>query len=341
MRKCIQFEAYVPGKGIEEVKEAYGLEKVVKLASNENAYGASPKAIEVVRNFTDLHRYPDTEYKELREKLEDYTGWRAERIVIGAGIDGILETIFKILIDEGDEVIIPMPTFQYYGILTRLHCGKEVRVQRDENFHIPEKIFEYLNKKTKLVIIPFPNNPTGNLEDLKLIEEIAASTKGIVFIDEAYVEFADSKVDLDFDNIVIARTMSKAFGLANLRIGYARLPDWLVKYYRAASTPFPVSTLAEKTAIASLEDLEWMKACVEKIKSERNRLFNELKKISNAYPSQANFIFFKSKEGLDEELLRKGVIIRNCRSFGVSGYRVTIGKPEENDFFLEKLKELL
>ncbi|MDI9610620.1 MAG: histidinol-phosphate transaminase [Archaeoglobales archaeon] len=341
MRKCIKFEAYVPGKNIEEVKEAYGLEKVVKLASNENPYGASPKAIEVVRNFTELHRYPNPEYRELRRKLEEYTGWNAERIVIGAGIDGILETLFKILIDEGDEVIIPVPTFQYYGILARLHCAREVLVQRDENFQIPERIFEFLNPRTKLVIIPFPNNPTGNTEDLRLVEEIAESTKGIVFIDEAYVEFADSSVDLDLDNIVIARTMSKAFGLANLRIGYARLPEWLVNYYRSASTPFPVSTLAEKTAIVSLEDIEWMKDCVEKIKRERERLFKELKKLTIAYPSQANFIFFKSKDGLAEELLKRGVIIRDCKSFGVSGYRVTVGKPEENEFFLEKLKEAL
>ncbi|MEM4155335.1 MAG: histidinol-phosphate transaminase [Archaeoglobaceae archaeon] len=341
MRKCIKFEAYVPGKNIEEVKEAYGLEKVVKLASNENPYGASPKAIEVVRNFTELHRYPNPEYRELRRKLEEYTGWNAERIVIGAGIDGILETLFKILIDEGDEVVIPVPTFQYYGILARLHCAREVLVQRDENFQIPERIFEFLNPRTKLVIIPFPNNPTGNTEDLRLVEEIAESTKGIVFIDEAYVEFADSRVDLDLDNIVIARTMSKAFGLANLRIGYARLPEWLVNYYRSASTPFPVSTLAEKTAIASLEDIEWMKDCVEKIKRERERLFKELKKLTIAYPSQANFIFFKSKEGLAEDMMRKGVIIRDCKSFGVSGYRVTVGKPEENEFLLEKLKEVL
>ncbi|MEM0215825.1 MAG: histidinol-phosphate transaminase [Archaeoglobaceae archaeon] len=341
MRKCIEFENYVPGKSIEEVKEIYGLERVVKLASNENPYGASPKAIEVVRNFTDLHRYPNPEYRVLREKLAEYTGWDANRIVIGAGIDGILETLFKILIDQGDEVIIPVPTFQYYGILTRLHCAREIRVQRDENFRIPYKIFEYLSNKTKLIILPFPNNPTGNTEDLKLVKELAESTKAIVFVDEAYVEFSDSKVDLDFENIVIARTMSKALGLANLRVGYARLPEWLVKYYRSASTPFPVSTLAERAAIASLEDLEWMKWCVERIKTERERLFKELRGVTQAYPSQANFIFFRSKDWLAEELLKRGVIIRDCKSFGVSGYRVTVGKPDENDFFLEKLKELI
>jgi histidinol-phosphate aminotransferase len=340
MRKCAKFEEYIPGKSVEEIREKLGLEKVVKLASNENPYGTSPKAIEVLKSFEDLHRYPNPEYRALREKLSEYTGWETERIVVGAGIDGILETVFKILIDEGDEVLIPIPTFQYYRILARLHCAREILVSRKEDFKIPENIFEFLNEKTKLIIVPFPNNPTGNVEKKRLIEELVNSTRAIVFIDEAYIEFSDEKLEIDSDNLIVARTMSKAFGLANLRVGYARLPRWLLKFYRSASTPFPVSTLAERCSIAALEDLEWMKSCVEKIKKERERLFNELKKLVNPFPSQANFIFFKARKGLAEDLLMRGVIIRDCQSFGVEGYRVTVGKPDENDFFLEKLREL-
>jgi histidinol-phosphate aminotransferase len=340
MRKCAKFEEYIPGKSVEEIRERLGLEKVVKLASNENPYGTSPKAIEVLKSFEDLHRYPNPEYRALREKLSEYTGWETERIVVGAGIDGILETVFKILIDEGDEVLIPIPTFQYYRILARLHCAREILVSRGEDFKIPENIFEFLNEKTKLIIVPFPNNPTGNVEKKRLIEELVNSTRAIVFIDEAYIEFSDEKLEIDSDNLIVARTMSKAFGLANLRVGYARLPKWLLKFYRSASTPFPVSTLAERCSIAALEDLEWMKSCVEKIKKERERLFNELKKLVNPFPSQANFIFFKARKGLAEDLLMRGVIIRDCQSFGVEGYRVTVGKPDENDFFLEKLREL-
>lgn len=341
MRKCATFEEYVAGKSIEEVKREFRLEKIVKLASNENPYGPSPRTLEVLRNFSDLHRYPNPEYFALREKISEYTGWEMQKIVVGAGIDGILETIFKILIDEGDEVVIPMPTFQYYRILTKLHCAREVIVERDENFEISENIFEKLSEKTKLVIIPFPNNPTGNVEKLKIVEEIVNSTRAVVFIDEAYIEFSDSQLDIDAENLIVARTMSKAFALANLRVGYARLPKWILRYYRAASTPFPISTLAELCAIAALDDLDWMRSCVERIKSERQRVYEELQKIVKVYPSQANFIFFKAKKGLAESLLKKGVIIRDCKSFGVEGYRVTIGKPEENDFFLEKLKEVL
>ncbi|MEM0088494.1 MAG: histidinol-phosphate transaminase [Archaeoglobaceae archaeon] len=341
MRKCAIFEEYVAGKSVEEVKEKLGLEKIVKLASNENPYGPTPRVFEVLRSFSDLHRYPNPEYRALREKLGEYTNWEVQRIVVGAGIDGILETIFKMLIDEGDEVLIPMPTFQYYRILARLHCARDVIVERDENFQISDRIFEKLNDRTKLVVIPFPNNPTGNVEKFGLVEEIVESTKAIVFVDEAYVEFSNSKLEIDADNLIIARTMSKAFALANLRIGYARLPKWLLSYYRSASTPFPISSLAEKCAITALEDLDWMRSCVEKIKKERERVYGELKKLVKVYPSQANFLFFKSRSGLAESLLRKGIIIRDCRNFGVDGYRVTIGKPEENDFFLEKLREVL
>lgn len=341
MRKCAIFEEYVAGKSLEDVKEQLGLEKVVKLASNENPYGPSPRVFEVLRNFSDLHRYPNPEYRALREKLSEYTGWEMQRIVVGAGIDGILETIFKILIDEGDEVLIPIPTFQYYAILAKLHCAKVVTVKRDENFMISEEVFEKISSRTKLIVVPSPNNPTGNAEDPKVVEEIVNSTNAIVFVDEAYVEFADSKLEMDSDNLIVARTMSKAFALANLRVGYARLPRWLLRYYRAASTPFPISTLAEKCAVSALEDLDWMTSCVEKIRRERGRVYGELKKIVQVYPSQANFLFFRSRKGLTEELLRRGVIIRDCRSFGIEGYRVTIGKPEENEFFLEKLKEVL
>lgn len=341
MRNCVVFEEYVAGKSLEDVKRELGLEKVIKLASNENPYGASPRVLETLRNFSELHRYPNPEYRALRERIADYTGWEVQRIAVGAGIDGILETIFKIVVDEGDEVVIPVPTFQYYRVLARLHCAREVIVERNEKFQINERIFEKLNAKTKLVIIPFPNNPTGNVEKIELVEEIVNSTKALVFIDEAYIEFSDSEFEIDADNVVIARTMSKAFALANLRIGYAKLPKWLFSYYRAASTPFPVSSLAEKCAIAAIEDLDWMRSCVERIKRERERVYGELQKLVRVYPSQANFLFFKSRTGIAEELVRKGVIIRDCRSFGIDGYRVTVGKPEENEFFLEKLREVL
>lgn len=344
LRKCAKLSKYVPGKSIEDVKRKYGLEKVVKLASNENPYGPSPKAIEAFRSYSDLHIYPNPGYRELREKISEYTKWDVDRVVVSAGIDGILETLFKILIDEGDEVVIPIPSFPYYHILTRLSCGKEVIVRRGENYQIDESIFDAINAKTKLILICNPNNPTGNAEKAEIIEEIVQSTDAIVFIDEAYVEFSDFSIDVDAENVVIARTFSKAFGLANLRIGYALLPEWLVGPFKAAMTPFPLSTPAARAAEAALDDIEWMRKCVEKIKVERERLYRELKKCVEVTPSQANFLFFKSPvENLAEELLKRGVIVRDCSNFaGCKNHiRVTVGKPDENDMFLQALKEVL
>ncbi|MBO8179330.1 MAG: histidinol-phosphate transaminase [Archaeoglobus sp.] len=344
LRKCVELSKYIPGKSIEEVKRKYGLEKVVKLASNENPYGPSPKAIEAFRSYSDLHIYPNPDYGELREKISEYTGWDVERIVIGAGIDGILETLFKILIDEGDEVVIPIPSFPYYHILTKLSCGKEVIVRRGKNYQIDESIFDVINNKTKLILICNPNNPTGNAEKAEIIEEIVQLTDAIVFIDEAYVEFSDFSIDVDAENVVIARTFSKAFGLANLRIGYALLPEWLVSPFKAAMTPFPLSTPAARAAEAAIDDIEWMRKCVEKIKAERERLYRELKKCVEVTPSQANFLFFESPvKNFAEELLKRGVIVRDCSNFaGCKNHiRVTVGKPDENDMFLQALKEVL
>lgn len=346
IRDCLNLLGYEPGKSVEDVKKKYGVKRVVKLASNENPYGPSPKAVRAFKSYKDLHIYPKPDYAELRQKISEYTGWDYERIVVGAGIDGILESIFRLVIDAGDEVIISVPTFPYYHTLVRLHCGKEVMVKRGENFRLNENIFGYISNKTKLILICSPNNPTGNVEDKKLVEEIVQSTEALVFIDEAYVEFADEELDIDGENVVIARTFSKAFGLANLRIGYARLPEWFVKYYQETSTPFPISTPAERAAIAALEDVEWMENCVRRIKSERERLYSEMKKLVRVYPSQANFLFFETEKPsnfIAEELMKRGVIIRDCSKFiGCKNHlRVSVGKKEDNDLFLEGLKEIL
>ncbi len=344
IRDCIRLDGYTPGKSIEEVKKELGLKKVVKLASNENPYGASPKAVKAFKAFSNLHIYPDPGYEELRCSISEYTGWEVERIVVGAGIDGILETIFRLTVGEGDEVLIPVPTFPYYHTLAKLFCAREVIVERQEDFSIGEDVLEKISPKTKLVLICNPNNPTGNIEKEEVVRAIAESFKGLVVVDEAYIEFADTRFDLDLENVVVTRTFSKAFGLANLRIGYARMSDHLVKAFKSASTPFPISTAAERAAIAALEDKEWLKFCVSRIRSERERMYKELSRLVKVYPSQANFLFFATPiPDLADRLLKKGIIVRDCRSFTGCGnhIRVSVGKPEENDLFLRALQGIM
>jgi len=342
---------YVPGKSVDEVMRLYGLKRVVKLASNENPYGASPKVREVLANFDGFHVYPSPgEMEELAERISDYLGVEKERIVLGAGIDGILENVFKMLVDPLDEVVIPVPSFPYYHTLSAIMNARDVRVRRRENFEIDlEGVRRSISDRTKMVVVCSPNNPTGNVEDPEVVREIAESFDVLVFVDEAYAEFSNTDMlDLsDYENVVIARTFSKAFGLANLRIGYAVMSSELKRAYMKVSTPFPVSSVAIRCAMAALDDIDHMRRCVERIREERERLYSELGRRVKVYPSEANFLFFESNvraSELVEELMKRGVIVRDCSRFvGCSPFavRVSVGRREENDLFLSALDEVL
>jgi len=340
---------YVAGKSIEEVKQKYGLERVVKLASNENPYGASEKAIRAFKEFKDLHIYPKTDFVELREKIAEYVKIEAGRIVLGAGMDGVLENIFKMFLNAGDDVIIPIPSFPYYHTLTRMYCAKDVQVRRREDFTIDvDAVLDKTNEKTKIIIVCSPNNPTGNIEKKEDAKRLVEETDALVFIDEAYVEFSNNNLmDLaDYENVVVARTFSKAFALANLRIGYAVMHEDLKKEYMKVSTPFPLSTPAVNAVIAALDDLEYVKRCVRLVVEERERLMKELNRFFKVYPSQANFLFVKSQvesKVVAEELMKRGVIVRDCSNFiGCDEYslRISVGKREDNDFLLDVLEDL-
>jgi histidinol-phosphate aminotransferase len=358
LRKNIaEIPEYVPGRGVEEVKKAYGLERVVKLASNENPYGCSPKVYEVLQKVIStktLNTYPPSNPEDLLEMISDYTGFEVSRIAVGAGIDGVLENIFRLLIEPGDEVVIPIPSFPYYHTLAAVSGAREVRVKRREDFRIDPSLVENLTRKTKLVIICSPNNPTGNDEDVDSITEIiqkAAEVGAAVFIDEAYAEFSNQNLMslAEYENVIVARTFSKAFGLANLRVGYAVMAEWLKKEYMKVSTPFPLSSFAIEGAKAALLDVEYMKWAVKQIVKEREKLYSSLNEIGSvkAYPSSANFIYFETAilaSLVAEKLARKGVIVRDCSGFiGCSdrAIRVSVGRREENELFVDALRETL
>lgn len=345
----INIVEYKSGLSAEEVERKYGI-RAVKLSSNENPYGPTPRVYEVLKNFRGLNTYPK-ELPELKQAIADYTGVEEGRIVLGAGSDGVMESVFKMFVERGDEVVIPIPTFSYYHTLASIYSAKVVNVYRREDFSLDvEAILNAINDKTKLIIICSPNNPTGNAEKIESVRSIVESVDCPVLIDEAYAEFSDWNMLelLDYENVIITRTFSKAFGLANLRIGYGIMHEELVKYYKAVTPPFPVSTLSQLCALECLRDLDYMLKCVEKIKSERDRLYRELKSRGiRVYESQANFLFMKSpiKSGdFVLELIKRGVIIRDCSNFpGCDDYsvRVSVGKPEENDAFLRALDDLM
>ncbi|MCJ7443929.1 MAG: histidinol-phosphate transaminase [Methanotrichaceae archaeon] len=342
LRPCLsQLNAYVAGKGYTEISRKYNLPPgdIVKLGSNENPYGPTPKVARALQSIFP-ERYPEPE--ELLSALSGYIGFPEENIVVGAGMDGVMETLTRLFLEKGDKSFIPIPTFSYYEILTILSGATPVFVDRSLDFEIPQTV----PNNVKMAFICSPNNPTGNASSEETVLQILETTEAIVFLDEAYVEFADkSLVNLvkDNDNLIVGRTMSKAFGLAGLRIGYAVAPDWIANQYRRAAPPFFGITCASVAAgITALNDLDYMHNSVLKIRSERERLLKEMR----SYPSQANFLYVKTIEPSDitaEKFLKQGIIIRDCHSFrgAVSHHiRVTVGTSEQNNRFLEVYQKL-
>lgn len=340
-----ELEEYIPGKSIEETAEEFGLEpkKIIKLASNENPFGPSSKAKKAISdNLDKLSIFPDPlSIKELRRAISKDIKIPEKNIVLGAGSDGVFDILSKILIDKGEETIIPLPTFSMYEFVTRIAGGKPIFLQRDKNFDVPiKKLFSLISKKTKIIFLCSPNNPSANLIKKKDVEKILKKTKKYVLVDEAYIEYSkpgSSVLDLfgRYQNLIISRTFSKAYGLANLRIGYGIIPGDLVKDYQKTNLPFFTSSLAVKAATAAIKDKNHLREIIRQNQQGRKYLESEIK--FKVYPSQTNFILvdtspYQAKD-IVFQLQKKGIIIRNCSSFGKgmnSFVRISVGTNAQN-----------
>jgi len=345
---------YVPGKSIEEIARKYGLapEKIIKLGSNENPLGPSPLAVEAIKERAGkVHLYPPSDAHKLRSAISKYTGYPANNIVVsGSGMDGILDTVMRLFMTQGDKAIIPIPTFSYYEIATLASGGKPVFVNRDKNFEISAKDILDKVSSTKMIFLCSPNNPSGNAiseEEARNILEANA----IVFIDEAYADFSERSLKglvREYDNLIVGRTFSKLFGLAGLRMGYALVPEWICREYMKVMTPFSVDVLSTAACIAALNDTEHIKKTIEIVKKGRAQLSEGLESLCKVYPSEANFILIdvsprKAKE-VSEALLKKGIIVRDCTSFrgaGESLIRITVGTEEQNAKVIDALSSIL
>jgi len=339
---------YVPGKSIEEIARKYALdpEKIIKLGSNENPLGASPLAVEAIREKArKVHLYPPSDALELRSVLSEYTGYPVNNIVVsGNGMDGILDTMMRLFMSQGAETVIPIPTFSYYEIATLANGGKPVFVKRDRDFEISYKdILAKVNSNTKMIFLCSPNNPSGNVIMEEEVRKILDRTDAIVFIDEAYVDFAEAGLSSlsglvkEHENLVVGRTFSKAFGLAGMRLGYAIVPDWLSREYMKVMTPFSVDVLSIAGGIAALGDAKYIRKSIETVKNGRAQLTKGLEPLCKVYPSEANFIMIdvapRSAAEVCEKLLRIGIIVRDCTSFrgaGGSLIRISVGTQEQN-----------
>ncbi|MBP1908155.1 histidinol-phosphate transaminase [Methanolobus bombayensis] len=342
---------YVPGKSIEDIAKKYDIDPkdIIKLGSNENVLGPSPKAVEaLVSSASKVNIYPSADASELVEAISVYTGLPAENICAsGPGMDGLLDNMMRVLIEPGDEVVIPTPTFSYYEISARANGATAVHVAPGEGLEFDvNSIKEAITDRTKVVFLCSPNNPTGMLTSEEDVRSLIESTKGLVFVDEAYVEFADkslSKLVLEYDNLIIGRTFSKAFGLAGLRIGYGLMPAWLKAQYMKIATPFNVSLPAIMAGMAALSDSEYLEKSISMTVEGRKYLTENIP--FKVYDSQANFILVDVSpliaRDVSESLLKKGIIVRDCRSFknaGESLIRVTVGTRGQNEKVVSAFK---
>ena len=324
-----------------EVAQKLGIpvQSLVVLSRNENPYGPSPLVREALLD-APVHRYPDS--RPFLSALSSYTGYPLEWLVAGAGMDEIITTICRLFLGPGDAALIPVPTYNFYGVAVQLCGARPLFSARISGFAVDPKV----PKGVKMVFLCSPNNPTANALTEENVRAIVEGTDAIVFLDEAYAEFAEKSLlglVREYENLVVGRTLSKAFGLAGQRLGYCVAPPWLAEQYRRVAPLFSMSSPSLAAGVAALQDLDWMRGCVSKIVSERERM---KKRLDGALPSETNFLYLqtsgKSKD-VAERLLQSGIVVRDCGTFpgcGEHGLRVTVGRPEENDRFLEEYERV-
>ncbi|MDO5707109.1 MAG: histidinol-phosphate transaminase [Andreesenia angusta] len=359
MSKCICKEnilkvtPYQPGRPIADVKKDYGLDNVVKLASNENPLGCSPRVIDKIKNSLDeLAIYPDGACLALKDEISKKFNISKDMIAISSGSDEIIDLISKVFIDKDDEVIMASVTFVRYNDTANLFGGKPVIVPLEEWRYNLDGIYNSITENTKVIWLCNPNNPTGTIfseeEVINFLKKVPEDI--LVVYDEAYAEYAESKkypknshkLVEKYNNLMVLKTFSKAYGLAAFRIGYSFAHPNIISYINRARGPFNVNSLAQIAAIEALNDDDFLKKVYENNIEGKYYLYEEFDKLGIEYTkSEANHIFFKLDRNAQEvfiELQKKGVIIRPILE---NHLRVSIGTMDENKFFIEKLKEVL
>jgi histidinol-phosphate aminotransferase len=350
----------VPGRSIEEVAAEQGIapDRVVKLGSNENPLGPSPRALAALAAAApQLHLYPDAAARDLREGLERWWGRRvdlgAAGIVAGNGMDGVLDTLARLLLGPRDTVIVCPPTFSWYELSARLQGAAPIRVpRRARDLRVDvDAVLRAVRPSTRIIYLCTPNNPSGDSLTAAEVDALVRGTDCLLFLDEAYADFAAGTFLAEAGrqrHVVVGRTFSKAWGLAGLRIGYAALPAWLVPEYLKAATPFMVSRAAAAAALAALDDEEHLARSVAMVRAGRERYARELPRLGlRAYPSEANFVAVRTAPRRAAEvcaaLAAAGVIVRDCTSFAGAGddlVRITVGTDAQNSRVLEALARL-
>ena len=356
-----RLQTYEPGKPIEEVVREFGIDPsgIVKLASNENPWGCSPRAREAVAAGADrMYRYPDDTMTALKEKLGARFGVPASRLLIGAGSDQVIEMACRAKLYEGAKILQSEITFAMYRIYAE-QCGAEVVVSPGISHDLDVMYDLYRAHRPEIVFLCAPNNPTGDCLDRVDVENFIERIDGdtLVVVDGAYQEYAafkDPRKAIDpaalverFPHVLYLGTFSKAYGLGGMRIGYGIAREGVVQALAKLRPPFNVTTLSLVAAEAALDDEDFVQRSLQSCFSEMARYNRFAQEHGMAViESYTNFVTLvldgvTDATRLADALLRRGVIVRNLRGYGMNAVRVTIGKPEENDRFFEVASELL
>jgi histidinol-phosphate aminotransferase len=346
---------YAPGKPIEEVEREYGIRDSVKLASNENPLGPSPKALEALRQgIHQLNRYPDGHCFYLRERLAEKLGVEAENLIFGNGSNEIIELAARTFMQPGDEAVMADQAFVVYRLVVQAAGGAGKAVPLKNFTHDLEAIGAALSPRTRLVFLSNPNNPTGTTFGKKAWEAFLdrITPEMLVLVDEAYFEYVTNpdypdsiRYRRDDRCLLTMRTFSKLYGLAGLRIGYAVGPADVVAMMQRVRQPFNVNAAAQWAAMAALEDRDHVDRTLAVNRAGMAFLTRELTRLGLEFvPSDANFILVRVGSGrkVFELLLRRGVIVRSMDEYRFPEHvRVTVGKPEENAKFIEAMEEVI
>ena len=350
---------YPPGKPIDELEREYGVKNPIKLASNENSWGPSPKAIRAIRaELLNLHRYPDGSCFYLVQALAEKLGVTPAEIVMGNGSNEVIEFLVKAFVQEGDEVITSHPSFLMYQKIVQVRGGVNHVVPLKNMRHDLLGIRNLVSERTRLIFLDNPNNPTGTaippVDLYRFLSDIPESV--IVVLDEAYVDFMDKKLHMDAFSlirnvsgrcpVVFLRTFSKAYGLSGLRVGYGLMAKEVAECLHKVRQPFNINQLAQVGALAALEDEEYYLLTLDRTAKGLRYLSREVDKLGcKSYPSETNFFLIDVQGNADrlyQAMLFKGVIVRSMSAYGFANFiRVTIGTEEENTRFLDSLSDCL
>ncbi|WML47699.1 histidinol-phosphate transaminase [Neobacillus sp. PS3-34] len=355
-KQLLELSPYLPGKSIEEVKKQYGLEKITKLASNENPFGCSDKVLESLKKYqpkTEL--YPDGYATNLRETLAEALQVDINQLLFGNGSDEIIQIISRALLHSDSNTVMATPTFPQYRHNAILE-GAEVReVPLKNGDHDLDGMLAAVDEKTNVIWLCSPNNPTGTyISEEKMASFLSKVPQDIlVVIDEAYYEYAVAEdyhdsINLlkEFKNLIVLRTFSKIYGLASMRVGYGIADRDIIRALEPAREPFNTNSFAQLAAKTSIEDTEFVEVCKLKNREGLEQFYQFCGENALEYfPSQGNFILINFNRDGDEVfqyLLSRGFIVRSGKALGFpSCVRITVGSKEQNEGLIELLKEFL